>query len=213
MQPASGSDEDGSHGEHSAKERPTKFVYDENDTFYFPPAICKLLHYRSAAILCGLVEVALLALTVLAFFSLQLEKGITEVWLTMAMVGMLAFAAVTTSLMIYGIITEQAKYLWPQMAFMHIEVILLIISAIVSITSMSMGIQTTHRLFGAFVSVHEMEDHFGPIWPFNMAVLSFFGAAIVVWFYIIVRGAYDYILDKQYFTKSPNIEMVKKVAL
>lgn len=69
MQPASGSDEDGSHGEHSAKERPTKFVYDENDTFYFPPAICKLLHYRSAAILCGLVEVALLALTVLAFFS------------------------------------------------------------------------------------------------------------------------------------------------
>uniref|UniRef100_A0A914S0I3 MARVEL domain-containing protein n=1 Tax=Parascaris equorum TaxID=6256 RepID=A0A914S0I3_PAREQ len=104
MQPASGSDEDCSHGEHSAKDRPTKFVYDEKDTFYFPPSICRLLHYRSAAILCGLVEVALLALTVLAFFStfsgLQLEKGITEVWLTLTMVGILAFAAVTTSLMV-----------------------------------------------------------------------------------------------------------------
>ncbi|VDM41839.1 unnamed protein product [Toxocara canis] len=213
MQPAPGTSEDEAYAEGSTKDRPVKFIYDENDSFYFAPAMCKLLHYRTAAILCGLIEVAILALTVLVFFSLQLEKGITELWLTVAMVTMLAFAAVTTSLMIYGISTEQAKYLWPQMAFMHVEILLLIILAIVSITSMSMGIQTTHRLFGAFVSVHEMEDHFGPIWPFNMAVLSFFGAAVVVWFHIIVRGAYDYLLDKEYFTKSPAIEMVKKVVL
>lgn len=69
MQPAPGTSEDEAYAEGSTKDRPVKFIYDENDSFYFAPAMCKLLHYRTAAILCGLIEVAILALTVLVFFS------------------------------------------------------------------------------------------------------------------------------------------------
>ncbi|VDD94217.1 unnamed protein product [Enterobius vermicularis] len=52
-----------------------------------------------------------------------------------------------------------------------------------------------------------METHFGPIWPFNIAVLSFFGAAVTNWFHIVIRGAYDYLLDKDYFTNKSHMEL------
>lgn len=44
-----------------------------------------------------------------------------------------------------------------------------------------------------------MELNFGPIWPFNLAVVSFSGAALGIWFHIIVRGCYEYLMDKKYF--------------
>lgn len=44
-----------------------------------------------------------------------------------------------------------------------------------------------------------MELNFGPIWPFNLAVVSFSGAALGIWFHVIVQGCYEYLLDKQYF--------------
>ncbi|MFH4976534.1 hypothetical protein AB6A40_003243 [Gnathostoma spinigerum] len=188
-----------------------KFVYDENDPFYMAPAVCRLLHYRAAAMICGIVEVALLILAVLAVLALQLEKGVTGVWMTSTTILILIVATATTTLMVYGVLTEQARFLLPQLGFMHAEVVLLIAINVISILSMSMGVDTTHRLFGTFLSVHTIEDHFGPIWPFNIAILSFFAAAIVIWFYIVIRGAYDYLLDKEHFTRKPNIELVMKV--
>ncbi|VDK67450.1 unnamed protein product [Onchocerca ochengi] len=166
------------------------FVYDKDDEFYLAPAVCHLMHYRNAAVLCGILEIILLILAVFAFLS-----------------------KLSLLVKIYGIVTENPKYIWPLMAFMHIEITILIIAAILSITSMSMGLQTTHRLFGFYVSIQKLENHFGPIWPFNLAVMSFFGATIIIWSYIIVRGAYDYLLDKEYFTKKPNIEMVKTIVV
>jgi hypothetical protein len=48
-----------------------------------------------------------------------------------------------------------------------------------------------------------MEKQFGPIWPFNVACVSFSGAALGIWFDVIVRGCYDYLLDKDYFSQGP----------
>uniref|UniRef100_A0A915MSA2 Uncharacterized protein n=1 Tax=Meloidogyne javanica TaxID=6303 RepID=A0A915MSA2_MELJA len=67
-----------------------------------------------------------------------------------------------------------------------------------------------------------MEQVAGPIWPFNIAILSFSGAALGmwlglpeielgvsqkfkgIWFDVIVRGCYDYLLDKEYFSQTSN---------
>ncbi|OZC12721.1 hypothetical protein X798_00353 [Onchocerca flexuosa] len=189
------------------------FVYDKDDEFYLAPAVCHLMHYRNAAVLGGILEIVLLILAVLAFLNLELENANIHTWLLVILIIFPIFATVTTLLMIYGIVTEKPKYIWPLMAFMHIEITILIIAAIASITSMSMGLQATHRLFGFYVSIQKLENHFGPIWPFNLAVMSFFGATIIIWSYIIIRGAYDYLLDKEYFTKKPNIEMVKTIVV
>ncbi|EFO26917.1 hypothetical protein LOAG_01570 [Loa loa] len=198
--------------EKSEKEKKL-FVYDKDDEFYSAPAFCYLMHYRNAAIFCGVFQILSLIIAVFVFLNLKLEKMDIRIWLSMTLVIFLVFATLTTLLMIYGIVTEKPKYIWPVMAFMHVEVTILIISAIASITSMSMGLQATHRLFGVYISIHKLENHFGPIWPFNLAVLSFFGATIVIWSYIIVRGAYDYLLDKEYFTKKSSIEMVKTIVV
>ncbi|CAG9540119.1 unnamed protein product [Cercopithifilaria johnstoni] len=189
------------------------FVYDKDNEFYSAPSFCYLLHYRNAAVFCAILDILLLITAILVFFNLQLEKENIRIWLLITLIIFLISATVTTILMIYGIVTEKPKYMWPLMAFMHIEVTILIISAIASITSMSMGLQATHRLFSFYVSMNKLEYYFGPIWPFNLAILSFFAATIVIWSYIIVRGAYDYLLDKEYFMKKPNIEMVKTIVV
>ncbi|VDK83045.1 unnamed protein product [Litomosoides sigmodontis] len=187
------------------------FIYDKDDEFYSAPAFCHLLHYRNAAIFCGILEILLIVVAMLLLRNLQLEKANSRVWFSITLVLFFISATITTLLMIYGIVKEKPKYIWPVMVFMHIEVTILIILAIASITSMSMGLQATHRFFGLYVSVNKLEKHFGPIWPFNLAILSFFAATIVIWSYIIVRGAYDYLLDKEYFMKKPSIEMVKTI--
>ncbi|VDN31935.1 unnamed protein product [Gongylonema pulchrum] len=133
------------------KHEKSAFVFDKDDAFYMAPAVARLMHYRNAAVLCGLIEITILIVTIFGFFSLQLEKGNTHLWLSTALIILLVFATVTTFLMIYGILAEKPKYMWPQMAFMHIEVTILTIAAILSITSMSMGLQATHRLFGIFI--------------------------------------------------------------
>ncbi|VDN06719.1 unnamed protein product [Thelazia callipaeda] len=187
------------------------FVYNKDDDFYMAPACFHAVHYKNAAILCGIIEICVIAITVLKILSLEFGKENNRAWFLAELVTLLVFAVITTILMIYGIIAEKPKYLWPQMAFMHVEGTLLMILAVASVASMSMGLQATHGLFGLLSNIRTLEDHFGPIWPFNLAVVSFFGAAAIVWSYIIVRGAYDYLLDKDYFTKKPNIEMVKTI--
>lgn len=56
-----------------------------------------------------------------------------------------------------------------------------------------------------------MEQNFGPIWPFNVTIVSITGAAIGIWIKIIVQGCYDYLLDKKYFNSEhappPYIQM------
>uniref|UniRef100_A0A914N0F0 Uncharacterized protein n=1 Tax=Meloidogyne incognita TaxID=6306 RepID=A0A914N0F0_MELIC len=50
--------------------------------------------------------------------------------------------------------------------------------AVFSISSMCLGMESTHWIFSHFVRVDKMEQVAGPIWPFNIAILSFSGAAL-----------------------------------
>ena len=43
---------------------------------------------------------------------------------------------------------------------------------------MCLGMESTHWIFSHFVRVDKMEQVAGPIWPFNIAILSFSGAAL-----------------------------------
>lgn len=45
------------------------FIYNENGDYYMVPTLCKLFHYRIAAIICSIVEVMLLAIFVIIFLS------------------------------------------------------------------------------------------------------------------------------------------------
>ncbi|VDN51436.1 unnamed protein product [Dracunculus medinensis] len=173
------------------------FIYNENGDYYMVPTLCKLFHYRIAAIICSIVEVMLLAIFVIIFLRLDFNKNMMQI-------------GITFTLVIYGIASQQANYLLPQLLIMSVEISILLILATISIISMSMGIQTTYKLFGMFINVRDIENSLGPIWPFNMAILSFFSAAMIIWFHTIVHGAYDYLLDKNYFTRESLTELSKK---
>lgn len=54
-------------------------------------------------------------------------------------------------------------------------------------------------MYNKYFSVLEMELHFGPIWPFNVAIICFCGAALGIWFHLTIQGCQDYLLDKKYF--------------
>lgn len=45
------------------------FVYDKDDEFYSAPAFCHLLHYRNAAIFCGILEILLIVVAILLLLS------------------------------------------------------------------------------------------------------------------------------------------------
>ncbi|KHJ79704.1 hypothetical protein OESDEN_20641 [Oesophagostomum dentatum] len=104
-----------------------------------------------------------------------------DIWVVMCMFALTAGGFLTTGLMYYGLKTEQAKLLAPKLAFIQLEIFILMIFAAVSIVAMSFGISLTHQLFGVFVRIPEMERDFGPIWPFNIAVIAFFAAALCIW--------------------------------
>ncbi len=86
---------------------------------------------------------------------------------------------------------------------------------------MSAGYEITNVLFGTFVNINKIEivlgkyllsrinatlQFTGPIWPFCLSVVFFFCAALAIWFYVAIRGCYDYLLDKQYFNENPSCQ-------
>jgi hypothetical protein len=59
-----------------------------------------------------------------------------------------------------------------------------------------------------------MENQFGPIWPFNVAIVCFTGAALGIWFHLTIQGCQDFLLDKKYFEGHEQVpmELRQKVA-
>ncbi|KAI6174804.1 hypothetical protein M3Y97_00962000 [Aphelenchoides bicaudatus] len=160
-----------------AGELPAKYRFDPNDKFYLAPPMCSLLHYRHGAILAGALEVACLAGGVFGFINLHSERGLTELWALLVMIVFLVFGCITTSIML------------------------------ARIASMSLGIEWTNKLFSPFISVPDMENNFGPIWPFNVAIICFSGAALGIWFHLTIQGCQDYLLDKKYFQGHEQLPM------
>ncbi|KAK5974746.1 hypothetical protein GCK32_002984 [Trichostrongylus colubriformis] len=132
-----------------------------------------------------------------------------DIWVVICMFALTGGGFLTTLLMFYGLKTEQAKFLSPKLTFIQLEITILMMLAAIAILAMSFGISLTHQLFSLFVKVPEMERDFGPIWPFCISVISFFAAAICVWMRVLISGAAEFILDKQFFTDAPSIEMEK----
>uniref|UniRef100_A0A1I7XD28 Copper transporter n=1 Tax=Heterorhabditis bacteriophora TaxID=37862 RepID=A0A1I7XD28_HETBA len=54
---------------------PPNFTFSSDDPFYFGPATCELIHYKTAAYLVGFVEFIILVSASVAFWVLWLENG------------------------------------------------------------------------------------------------------------------------------------------
>ena len=182
---------------------PPAYQFDPDDEFYLAPPTCQFFHYRVAAVIVGIFEVLLTLGALITSLDFFITTRLVGIWAPLLLAGILCIATGTTVMMIYGIRTEQAQLLWPQIYFLKVEISLLMAGAVFSIASMCMGIESTNWIFSHFVSISLMERQFGPIWPFNVAIVFFSGAAIGIWFDVIVRGCLDYLLDKEYFSQGP----------
>ncbi|EYB92904.1 hypothetical protein Y032_0189g1224 [Ancylostoma ceylanicum] len=195
--------------EPKVNELPPNFSFTRDDPFYFGPATCNLMHYTPAAYMAGFVEMVMLLGGSLWFWQLHSVNQSMDTWVVLCMFALTAGGLFTTALMFYGLKTEQARLIAPKLAFIQLEILILMIFAAVAIVAMSFGIGLTHQLFGVFIRIPEMERDFGPIWPFNIGVISFFAAALCIWMRVLISGAMEFILDKQFFTDAPSIEMEK----
>uniref|UniRef100_A0AC35TUR7 Secreted ookinete protein n=1 Tax=Rhabditophanes sp. KR3021 TaxID=114890 RepID=A0AC35TUR7_9BILA len=190
--------------------------FDKNDAFYLAPAAFGYFHYRVAAIIGAVFGVILLCSSVYGFFSMHNTHAITGFWATLFVGVITGLFILTSIIMIYAIVAEKASLMWPQMVMIQLENAIMLAVAIVSILVMSCGAGLTEEVFKWFVDVKNIEDTFGPIWPFNIATLAFMGSFLCIWFNILVRGTYDYLLDKEFFEnlenpcQAPAIEMKYK---
>uniref|UniRef100_A0A0N5C5C3 MARVEL domain-containing protein n=1 Tax=Strongyloides papillosus TaxID=174720 RepID=A0A0N5C5C3_STREA len=191
-------------------------IFDRNDPFYYGEEAFGLIHYRNAAIIGAILGMITLSVIVFSSIILQTVYEITGLWSTVFVLLIAVSVFITNILMIYGIVSENSKIMLPQMATLQIETVVLILIAILSIFSMSCGLSVTNYVFNFFINVEKTEKNFGPIWPFNISALAFVGSLACIWFQAIVKGAYEYILDKNYFDSlnisNINIEMVNKTS-
>lgn len=192
------------------RESPTKYQFDPDDEFYMAPQACQFLHYRDAAVLVGILEVLLLVFAVVTALDLHFTLRMLGIWFSIVLGMILFVATITTGFMIWGIRTENSEMLRPQMYFLKVEISILLVLSLSSIASMCLGIEWTNFIFSHILSVPLIEEHFGPIWPFNIAIISFSGAAVGIWFETIVSGCYDYLLDKEYFSMQTSIVELKQ---
>uniref|UniRef100_A0A0N4ZY38 MARVEL domain-containing protein n=1 Tax=Parastrongyloides trichosuri TaxID=131310 RepID=A0A0N4ZY38_PARTI len=181
--------------------------FNKNDSFYYAPAAFGLLHYKNAAILGAVLGITVLSCSGVSLYFLHNEYNITGKMTTIFTFIMIISFIITTILMVFGILKEKPNYIWPQMTILHLENALLFTLGSFSIISMACGTQTTTLLFSYLVNVNEIENYLGPIWPFNIASGAFVGCLICIWFNVLLRGAYDYLLDKQFFENKERIEM------
>nr|pir hypothetical protein ZC328.1 - Caenorhabditis elegans [Caenorhabditis elegans] len=128
-------------------------------------------------------------------------------WLFYIQAGITVLSLLTSALMAFGLWKENPQMLGSKLKFIEFIICFLLIWAVISIVCMAFGIQFTRQVFGIFGKVHRIEQDYGPIWPFNIAVVSFFTAAIAIWTRIIIQGAADYLYDKAYFADKQNVEL------
>ncbi|KAE9554921.1 hypothetical protein FO519_001886 [Halicephalobus sp. NKZ332] len=197
---SSSSTSSGSHSREVSKTfEKRNYVFDPNDDFYLAPPAAQLLHYRTAAMVAGVLEVLVLVVSVFVLLHFYLHIGLTGFYSSLTCIAFLIVAIITTTVMITGILQEKPHFMIPQILFLKIEIFTLLVGVAFSIASMSLGMDWSRIIFSPIVNVPLMEGNFGPIWPFNLATISFCGAALGIWFHEIVEGCHEYLLDKQYF--------------
>ncbi|CAI4221466.1 unnamed protein product [Auanema sp. JU1783] len=190
---------------------PANFIFSPDDPFYSGPVTCDLMHIKPASYVAATVEFVVMLIGAIAFYKFYEVNQSLDKWMLVSMLGLLAVSVFTSIILAYGIITEQANLIRTKISFIQIVILILMTLAFVSITAMSVGIEMTNSLFGLFVKVAEMERDFGPLWPFNIGVVAFFTAALAIWMHAIYKGVYDFLLDKDYFSNAPSIELAKSL--
>uniref|UniRef100_A0A914X5U2 Uncharacterized protein n=1 Tax=Plectus sambesii TaxID=2011161 RepID=A0A914X5U2_9BILA len=177
--------------------------FDPNCYMYRTAACCEMIHCSSAALLLGGVEfLCLLAWSVIAvaIYMHDLTNGPT---FTIVAEILVVIALITIVLMIYGIVMEKPKMMWPHMIMLIAMVVFGLALTVIAVCCMSAGPTLVEPIFGIILNVTTTEQVLGPIWPFTLAVIFDFGAAIAIWFYVVVRGCYEFLLDKEYFAQNP----------
>ncbi|CAI2318202.1 unnamed protein product [Caenorhabditis sp. 36 PRJEB53466] len=186
---------------------PPNFVFSPNDKFYYAPATCNTMHYTTAAYLSAFIEFILMGTGFLCFYRMSHTTGTIDGWLSYLQAIITILSVFSSLLMAIGIYKEKPGFFTPKLTFITLEIGFLLFWAGISILSMSIGIEFTRTAFGHFGQVWMIERDYGPIWPFNVSVVSFFTAAVAIWTRIIVQGACDYLLDKSYFANKQNVEL------
>ncbi|GMR51838.1 hypothetical protein PMAYCL1PPCAC_22033, partial [Pristionchus mayeri] len=179
---------------------PPNFVFSPEDKFYYGPATCEFLHYRSAAILGAAIEFALMGGGTGIAYYLYSSLESLEYFVVWSMAIFFAMSTVMSILMVYGIVTETPSFIRPKIVIQEIEIAALMCLATFAVVAMCIGLDATNYIFGFVLNVDLMEEDFGPIWPFNISILAFMAAALGVWIRILTIGAWDYLMDKEYFS-------------
>ncbi|KAK6016428.1 hypothetical protein OSTOST_18089, partial [Ostertagia ostertagi] len=148
-------------GEKKLNDLPANFCFTTDDPFYSGPATCNLLHYTPAAYMAGIVEMAMLASGSLWFWHCFNNKICYTRRTCRPASGCIPTfkrgnvprneTEAGEKYIFYGLKTEQAKLLSPKLAFIQLEITILMMLAAVAIVAMSFGISLTHQLFSVFV--------------------------------------------------------------
>ncbi|CAP31563.1 Protein CBR-CUTI-1 [Caenorhabditis briggsae] len=186
---------------------PPNYIFSPNDKFYYAPATCNSMHYTTAAYISAFVEFVVMGTGAICFYVMSHKTDTIDKWLFYLQALITVFSVITSLLMTVGMRKEKPQLFSPKLAFITLEIGFLLFWAGISVLCMSIGIDFTRSAFGHFGRVLQIEKDYGPIWPFNVAVVSFFTAAIAIWTRIIVQGACDYLLDKEYFSSKQNVEL------
>ncbi|GMT26696.1 hypothetical protein PFISCL1PPCAC_17993, partial [Pristionchus fissidentatus] len=188
------------HNKDKTEFLPPNFVYSTEDKFYYGPATCEFLHYRTAAVLGAVIEFALQGGSTLLFYYLYHHLESLEYFVFFFMAAFFTISTLLSLFMFYGIFSENAALLMPKIVLQQIQIAGLMAFASFAVIAMSIGLEATNYVSAFVVNVKLMEQDFGPIWPFNIIILAFMAAALCVWIRILSVGAYDYLLDKEFFS-------------
>uniref|UniRef100_A0A1I7UXK7 Tyrosine-protein kinase n=1 Tax=Caenorhabditis tropicalis TaxID=1561998 RepID=A0A1I7UXK7_9PELO len=192
---------------HKETPLPPNFVFSPHDKFYYAPATCNSMHYTTAAYVSAFIEFIVMGTGAVCFYVMSHKTESIDKWLFYLQAVITVLSLFSSLLMTIGISKEKPQFFTPKLTFITLEIVFLLFWAGISVLSMSIGIDFTRAAFGKFGKVLQIEKDYGPIWPFNVAVVSFFTAAIAIWTRIIVQGACDYLLDKEYFADKQNVEL------
>uniref|UniRef100_A0A5S6QWF0 MARVEL domain-containing protein n=1 Tax=Trichuris muris TaxID=70415 RepID=A0A5S6QWF0_TRIMR len=160
-------------------------------------ACCDCLPPNYATFVIALVEVAIiLAWFVLhSFYPAMTVKQTAQ--LDSAAISARAVVTVvllgTVVLLFVGIFMKRPWLLWPHMIVQLATVCVGMVMTFVTVLVMSIGSEASEYVFAKLFSPESIpwfEVTLGPIWPFCLAVIFNFTAAIAIWFYSVVKNCY-----------------------
>uniref|UniRef100_A0A915IVP5 MARVEL domain-containing protein n=1 Tax=Romanomermis culicivorax TaxID=13658 RepID=A0A915IVP5_ROMCU len=190
----------------STSDDQTPPVFDPMDEIYMANACCECMHYRTASVCVGVVELAfmILWLGLALFYHSTSEAGGFAAWLIVCQICLACVFFASIVALFLAVVFEKKFLLLPHMGLQILGIGTGLALTFLAVVVMAIGSEVSEQVFG-FVfgrsNLPKIERDFGPIWPFCLAVVFDFGAAIGIWLYVLVKGYYDYLQDKEFFER------------